>query len=231
MKKMINPHFCLFLKILFKTVFLILFCALFCACIGISMDITIRPDGSGSMVLEYKVSRLAESLGKLDGNERWNTIPVGRADFERSMARLPRLSLASFSSSDNGTDVITRAEITYKNPEDILAFLEPSKDGGRASFKKENGKNSLFLLIAEANQNISADAVSLANHAFSGYSLNFSLNVPGTAALAVTDAAGVKISNPPKSIQIIPQGKKVSVTMDTAELFNLTDGLGLEFSW
>ncbi|GHT76702.1 hypothetical protein FACS1894124_8630 [Spirochaetia bacterium] len=68
------------------------------SCIGMSADITIRRNGSGVLALEYRMSRELESLGKLDGNERWLPIPVGKADFERTTDRIPGLALKSFSS-------------------------------------------------------------------------------------------------------------------------------------
>ena len=40
------------------------------SCLGASADITIRSDGSGRIALEYRVSQMLESLGRLDGNER-----------------------------------------------------------------------------------------------------------------------------------------------------------------
>jgi hypothetical protein len=212
-------------------------CAVFCSCVGISMDITVRADGSGTMALEYRVSRMAEALGKLDGNERWNTVPVGRADFERTMARLPKLRLSSFSSSENDGDVITRAEISYKNFKDILAFLDPKAEaappdgrGSRAKYTQEGGVHKLFMLIADSAE-IDTDIHSLAETVFSGYSLHFSLSVPGTAALSLTDYSGNIINAPPGLVQVVSHGKKVSVTMDMSALFEFPDGLGMEFTW
>jgi len=221
----------LVLKFLIKILFVVILLAILCSCVGISMDISVRADGSGTTVLEYRVSRMAEALGRLDGNERWNTVPVGRADFERTMARLPGLRLASFSSSDNGTDIVTHAEIAYNSFGDMLAFLEPSQSGSRASFVSENGVNTFTVILADAYAQPDANLQALAAAVFSGYSLNFSLSVPGTASLILIDAAGNKTDVPPGSIRVIPRGKKVSVTMDMAELFGFSGGLGLKFIW
>ena len=62
------------------------------SCLGVSADITIKADGSGKIALEYRVSQALESLGKLDGNGP--AIPVGKADFERSVSRIPGLRLS-----------------------------------------------------------------------------------------------------------------------------------------
>ena len=214
-------------------IFPVFMCAVFSGCLGVSMDITVRSDGSGVMALEYRVSKMAEALGKLDGNERWNTVPVGRADFERTMARLPGLRLTSFSSKDEGADLVTRAQIAFDNFDDLAAFLAPQQDTqkNRAVFTQENGTRTLFLLLSDASSAIDADLRSLYETLFSRYSLRFSLNVPAAATLRLTDAAGSSINAPHGTVQLIPRGKKVSFGMDMRELFNFTDGLALEFIW
>ena len=63
--------------------FIGMFCIvmLLSSCIGVNADMVVQANGSGSITLEYHVSQFLESLGKLDGNENWPLIPVGRADF------------------------------------------------------------------------------------------------------------------------------------------------------
>jgi len=62
---------------------------LFNSCIGLSLDIQMRRNGSGRLLMEYRVSRMAEAIGRLDGNENWPIIPNGRADFERTLRGFP----------------------------------------------------------------------------------------------------------------------------------------------
>ena len=138
-----------------KTTMLSLLCLAlvgFCSCLGVSAEISIRPGGSGRIVLEYQVSQMLESIGRLDSNEAWPAIPVGRGDFERIMARIPGLRLGSHSSSEvrnafGGRDLLTRATLDFDDTAALLAFLDST--GGHASLVQENGKNLLHLVLLE----------------------------------------------------------------------------------
>ena len=221
------------LKFLLKIFALVILAAVFCSCVGVKMDMTVRADGSVTMSLEYRVSRMLESLGRLDGNERWPVIPTGKEDFQRTMARLPRLSLTSFSSSDDGTDLISKAVIASKNIEDMLGFLDPSsaQQGSRVVHEQANGKNRLMLVLLDGNLSIEPELLALADSTFAGYTLGFSLSVPGDASLVLTDSSGAQLKTVPESARLTQQGKKTSFSMDMKDLFKLSDGLGLEFTW
>jgi hypothetical protein len=215
---------------LFKLTASLLFLVL-SSCIGVSADIAISNDGSGRIALEYRVSRLAEALGRLDGNERWQTVPAGRADFERALTRLPGMRLVSFSTREqaeggaaDGGDIINKTELEFNNIETLLAFLDAS--GERASFVRENGTNRLTLTLLEARDPAAADAdlLALMRELSRGYRLRLSLRAGGTASLSVKPETV-------SAAQLVPSGKEVSFTIDTGELLSLPGGLELEFAW
>ena len=215
---------------LFKLTACLLFPVL-ASCIGVSADITISAEGSGRIALEYRVSRMVEALGRLDGNERWQTVPVGRADFERSLARLPDMRLVSFSTREqaaggaaNGGDIINKAELEFKNIETLLAFLDAS--GEHASFVRQNGTNRLTFTLLEARDPATADAdlLALVRELSLGYELHLSLSVAGTASLTL------KPETVPQA-RLVSPGKKVSFGIPTGELLSLPGGLELEFAW
>ena len=214
-----------------KIALLLLPLASFVSCIGVKADISVRADGSGKMAIEYRVSQMAEALGRLDGNQRWQTVPVGRADFERSMARLPGLRLSSFSSKSDGKDVINRAELEFKKVEDLLAFLNPAGKEGLASFSQDKGKSRLRLIFSEGAADADADLLLLVKSMSEGYELSVSLSVSENAELVLTDGAGQGIKESPVSVRIVPSGKKISFTIDTGELLSLKEGLGVELCW
>ena len=203
---------------------------LLCSCFGVKADISIRADGSGKLALEYRVSQMVEALGRLDGNERWQTIPLGRADFERSMARLPMLRLSSFSTTQDNRDIINRAELEFRNIEDLLAFLDPSGAGKYGTFSRENGTSRLTLILAESQPDIDPDLLSLVKEISAGYSLSFSLSAAGIAELFLTDSEG-NAAALPDSVSLVSRGRNVSVSIDTGEIFALADGMSLEFTW
>ena len=199
------------------------------SCVGVSADISIRADGSGRIALEYRLSRVLESTGRLDGNERWPIIPVGRADFERGLARIPDLRLRSFSSKEvrgvnGGTDLVVRAVLEFKSTAALLAFLDIT--GGHASLSRDNGKNLLRLTLLDPSPYAGndADLISLLREISAGYEMHIGLTAPGNAGLAVV---------PPSvsAARLVSQGRNVSFTIGMGELLDLTGGLALEIAW
>jgi hypothetical protein len=199
------------------------------SCIGVSADISVRADGSGKIVLEYRVSHMAESLGRLDGNERWHTVPVGRADFERSLERLPGLRLISFSEKNNRTDIINTAELEFKTIDALLAFLDGG--GTYTAFSRESGKNRLRLVLLEGQGSaLDKDLLALLREVSAAYTISISLAFSGAAALVPTDGDGKAIDTPPAA-RLIQKGKKVSLSIGTGDLISLPGGLGMEIEW
>jgi hypothetical protein len=204
------------------------------SCLGAGADISIRANGSGKIALEYRVSSMLESMGRLDGNERWSTIPVGRADFERSVARISGLRMESFSAkevrnrSTGGSDLVTKVTLEFDHTDALLAFLDAS--GSAASLGQNNGKNTLRLVLIDPvdsvinNGVINNDLVSLLRESSAGYEIRFSFSLPKNANLSV---------NPPSvpSARIVSQGKKVSFAIGLGELIGLDNGLVLEVNW
>jgi len=207
------------------------------SCLGASADIVMRADGSGSVTLEYRVSQTLESMGRLDGNERWPAIPVGKADFERSAARIPGLRLASFSVKEyprryskppnsnplGDKDLVTKVKLDFKDTAALLAFLDSA--GSRASLVQDGGKNILRLVLLDPSTDIiDADLLSLLEKISAGYDLSVSFTAPKGAVLSII---------PPSvsDARLVPQGKKVSFTIGMGELIGLRDGLALEIRY
>ena len=220
------------------------------SCVGVSADITVRADGSGRILLEYRVSPMAEALGKLDGNERWQTIPTGRADFDRTLARLPGMRLVSFSGAPAaGGQVVNRVELEFDRPETLTAFLDAAGKG--AAFSKENefsqenafspgsalpqgsggqpGRLNLILLEKSAPPPDPA-LLELLREVSADYAFSVSFSAPQGAALTLTDGSGAPLSAVP-GVRHVSQGKKVSFAVGTGDLLGLADGIGAKITW
>jgi hypothetical protein len=202
------------------------------SCLGVSADISIRADGSGRIALDYRVSKMLESLGQLDGNERWPAIPVGKADFERTIARIPDLRLLSFSSTEapsantilGGKDLVTKVSLEFKNTAALMAFWGSSAAGTGASLVQRNGKNVLRLVLVEPlSADIDGDLLSLLNEMSKGYEISLSLSAPQNAVLSLSPSIA--------SARVVSQGKKVSIAIGAGDLLELKDGLAVEISW
>lgn len=200
------------------------------SCLGLSMDIQMRPDGSGRITAEYRISRMIETLGKLDGNENWPVIPAGRADLERTIARIPGLRLISYSSNTNERtqDTVINSVMEYSNPQALLNFLDPS--GGKVSFHENPNRLNIIINNEQASLNADNNQIELVRHVFTGYNFSMSFSAAGNAEMTVTDGTGHAIS-PPPSIEIISSGRRVSLSAGMFDVVNITGGLGVIFSW
>ena len=212
---------------------LIFFLAALNSCIGVSMDISMRQDGSGKIALEYRFSAMAESLGRLDGNEQWPVIPVGRSDFERTVTRIPGLKLVSFSSREeatgDGRDMVNKAELEFKDADALLAFLDPS--GRRASIGRQGNSHELTIAVRDPDSSeVNPDLVNLLRQVCAGYQLNVSFSADGNSTLLLKDSNNAPFQ-PPAGTSIVPSGKKVSLSMGTASVLEIKQGLKVNITW
>jgi len=203
---------------------------IFSSCLGLSADFQMRKNGSVKLSMEYRFPRSAENIGRLDGNERWQIIPAGRADWERTASRIDGMKLSSFSTRNDSRDVINKVTLEFSNTDALLKFLNPSGDGRRASLKNINGSNTFNIIFIDPVPEINADLLELTRQVSYGYKLNFSFSADKDSTMTFTDGAGNAVS-PPENAQSVLKGKKASFLIDTAELFNYKDGLGVEIKW
>jgi len=183
--------------------FLIPCLLLFSSCFGVSADITLNSNGSGTITLEYHISKALDSLGRLDGNERWNTIPVGRADFERTIDRLPDMRLLSFSSREDARNTVISARMEFASINGLLAFLDAS--GQRSAFTGTAGSGRLVLTLSEGAQDLNPGLTQLLASISDGYSVNISMSFPG--------------------------GRRESRSFPLYDVLSSSEKMDIEFSW
>jgi len=198
------------------------------SCLGVSAGITIKADGSGKIALMYRVSQALESLGRLDGNENRPAVPVGRADFERSVARIPGLRLSKYVSKDvrnstGGSDLVTKVTLDFKDTAALLAFLDSTDS--RASLVQEGTGSLLRLTLFEPSGGITnPDLLALLREVSGGYDFNISFTLPKNANIKMT----------PETVpaaKLETGGKKVSFSIGMGELLSLKEGLALEIRY
>jgi hypothetical protein len=196
------------------------------SCIGSRSDITLRRDGSGSVNLEYRVSRTAESLGKQGGNEAWPPLPVGREDFERTLARTPGLTLRSFKLETGEKDLLYRVKLDFSRPEALLGFLDAT--GQRARWIGE-GEGLALTLGAPVEIPDPAFRETLAA-AFGGYEYELRFTLPGPVSLRLSDGEG-REREPPRDSRVSTGGNRALFSCPMAELLALTEPLVMEIRW
>ena|GEM_PF-873309 len=149
---------------------------LFSSCVGVQSNITIRQDGSGTIQLVYQVSRMVESLGKLDGNERFLPFPVGKVDFERTVTRVPGLSLRSYNTRQDEKNITVQAELAFQNLEALRAFLDST--GRLVSFSAEADQKRLVIRLAQGPATTDPDIQNLVRSVFGGYEIGLTITTP-----------------------------------------------------
>ena len=208
--------------------FLFVFPFFFSSCFGVHTEIALNQNGSGTVTLEYQISKLLDSLGKLDGNERWSTIPVGKADFERTVDRLQDLKMLSFSSKENEKNVIISAKLEFSSIKGLLGFLDAS--GLHSSFSGDSGSGNLIFTLAEGSAAEKSGMNQLILSLSQGYSVKMSFTFPSEGKLNISDNNGKTLAGIPGS-EINSVGKKVSFSFPLSEVLSSKDGIKAEFIW
>ncbi|MDR2760088.1 MAG: hypothetical protein LBB78_12000 [Spirochaetaceae bacterium] len=200
----------------------------FSSCIGVSTNITIRQNGAGTLDLEYRISRAAESLGKLDGNEGWLTLPVGREDFERTVSRIDGLKLTSFSVREDEKDRVVKVKVDFSNPDALIGFLDAA--GQRARLTREEKRYRLSLTLGGGIQNQNPELLKLTGAVFQGYTLELGITFPRDAVLTLVDGAGGKIDAPPVG-DILWSGRTIRFSSPMAALLTSKEPVLMDILW
>lgn len=207
---------------------------LMCSCVGVGMDITLNADGTGRMTVEYRVSRQLEAIGGLDGNARWPSVPVGKADFERSLERLEGLRLRSFTAREEGPDLVSRAVIEFSRLEALLPLLDYQGEGARLS--REGDKQTLRLRLggpagsrsagAEGPSPVDPQLLSLMEQLSQGYTVALSLSAPSAVELRLDGGTG---GESPQDLRIERGGRKAGFSVPLTYFFQPGKALEAEF--
>ena len=208
--------------------FLFIFPLFFSSCFGVNTEIVLNQNGSGTATLEYQISKLLDSIGKLDGNERWNTVPVGKADFERTIDRLPDLKLLSFSSKEDEKNVQINAKLEFSTIKGLLAFLDAS--GLHSSFSGDSHSGDLTFTLTEGSAAESSGMNKLVLSISQGYAVKMSFTFPSEGKLTIKDNTGNVLKGISGS-EINSGRKKASFSFPLSEVLSSTDGINAEFSW
>ena len=174
--------------------------------------------------MDYRISKELKSLGEQDGNEAWLPLPTGKADIERTVARIRGLKLLSFRTGEDGKDIVNHADLSFDSIEALSSFF----NGG---FNGEGGNGSTVFDIKARRIVMNFGEGMGENEAFlealKGYDFSLSFTLPGAAAVRWLDADGD--STGPGVCTV--SGKTVQFKAAMAELVFLPKASYLEISW
>jgi hypothetical protein len=153
---------------------------------------------------------------------------VGRADIERSVERLNAVKLLSFSSKEEGPDLINRAVIGFSRLEDILPLL--GSGGESPALIREGDKQILRLRLGGNGQGGSPDPqlLALAEETTRGYRIGVSLSAPAGVELRLPGGEPAAAS-PAEAPQFERSGKKAGFSIPLFQLISRSDALAAEF--
>ncbi|MFZ5367293.1 MAG: hypothetical protein ACOZCE_03570 [Spirochaetota bacterium] len=189
------------------------------SCIGVNSNVSIRQNGSGTIQLEYRLSRMFEALGKLDGNEKQLPLPVGRTDFERTVNRVPGLALTAYSISQDEKDLLVKAELSFTSLDALAGFLDAA--GQSVRLVSDGGNRTMGLVLVRGIKNVDADLASLVRTVFAGYTIDMRFNFPSTPTVSTVGNIG----------QAAVTGTSARYTSPVTDLVLSTEPVELRLSW
>jgi len=199
------------------------------SCIGLSLDIQMNRDGSGRVIMEYRISNLLNSIGALDGNESTAIIPVSRNDWERSIENISGVKFVSFSNRENASGSVINAVFDFSDPQSLALLLDST--GKSASITQTGQNNSLNIILHdEPSSGYDANLLTLMRSFFSDYNVSLSFGAQTNSTLTVTDGKG-NAGKTPSQAAIIQSGRRVSFSIGIMDLLELPDGLGVKINW
>jgi hypothetical protein len=148
------------------------------SCVGIDSRLTVRDNGSGALVLTYRVSQLIANLGISSSEKGAVPLPLSKSDFERSLESTNgKVRLTRFNRSEDEKDIVVSAELSFDSLEALSqaeAFrsqnLKVATDGSLRTFSE---------LIARApGKPVTEDSLRMIDAFFAGYDLTFRIEAP-----------------------------------------------------
>jgi hypothetical protein len=152
--------------------------ALATSCLGIKADLSLAQDGSGTLVLNYRVSKMLSSLDSLGKEQEILPLPLSKAGFEAAAKAAPGIVLESFTGGETRDDVTVDARLSFSSLAALCTFV--NGQGERMSFSQaQEGKRlSISFGPRPPQKEIAPELAKLADAAFAPYSIAVTLRLP-----------------------------------------------------
>jgi hypothetical protein len=148
------------------------------SCVGIDSKVTIREDGSGTLLLNYRVSQLVADLGTTTSEKGVVPLPLAKVDFERSLqATQGKVRLTKFERTENEKDISIRVEFSFDSI-DALGQVDAFRDA-QLKLSTDGTRHTFSQLVAHAPaQPVTEDSLRMIDAFFDGYGLTFVVEAP-----------------------------------------------------
>jgi hypothetical protein len=188
------------------------------SCVGIDSTMTIKDNGSGTLVLSYRISQMVTQLGESTTGSSAVPLPVSRADFDRALANAKgKVRLTKFDRSENEKDITIRAELAFDSL-DALSQVDSFKDAALTT-SLNGSRHTLTQTIAKAVKTApTADTQRMMDELFDGYALTFKIQTPS----AILSAPLGTLSADKKTL---------TYTVSAKDVIGTTSDIVLSLSW
>jgi len=157
------------------------------SCIGIKSNVSFNRDGTGTINMEYRISKMLTEMGEADV-----PLPVSEEDMKTAVSGNPNLTLKKVSQREDEKDVYITSEIEFKN---VSEFTDLESFGQMPMSLEEKGGEVIFTqMISEgkseaappgetkegesAPEEMDAATKEMMASFFEGYELSFEVNAP-----------------------------------------------------
>jgi hypothetical protein len=191
--------------------------ALVVSCVDVESRLSIRSNGSGSLTLEYRIPRSVADLGRTPDRNAPAPLPVQKADFLRGIDGIPGVRLARYTRRADDENVTIRAEIAFKQLEDLAKV--PALRAAGLALVDSGGTRTLTQVVAGAPDSPpSAESLAMTDSLFAGGSVTVVLQTP---APMTTGPIGT----------LSPDRRTLSWTSTLGDLARRTGSVVLTASW
>jgi hypothetical protein len=170
-----------------KIMFLLGVAVLLSSCIGIKSEVSFNRDGTGTIIMEYRISKMLTEMGEADV-----PLPVSEEDMKTAVSGNPNLTLKKVSQREDEKDVYISSEIEFK---EVSEFTDLESFAQMPMSLEEKGGEFIFRQTISEGESEGAspdeskegesppeemDAASKEMMAafFEGYELAFKVNAP-----------------------------------------------------
>ncbi len=188
------------------------------SCVGVDSRLSIRDNGSGTLVLTYRVSQLVADLGVSGSEKGVVPLPLSRSDFERALeSSKGKVTLTRFDRTENEKDIIIRAELSFDSLES-LAQVEAFR-GQDLKTGSEGSLQTFSQLIAHAPARpVTDESLRMIDAFFSGYDLTFRVEAPRPIK---NNSLGT----------LSPDGRTLTYSTSIHDLVRTKSDVTLSFGW
>jgi|GEM_PF-685986 len=161
------------------------------SCVGIDTKVKISENGSGKVSAEYRLSEELVSFGELEANKAMLPVPLTRADVENSLKGVKGLTLDSWSSRKDGTDLLIKTVISFDSLDAFMRYLDPR--GELAKHSQDSAGQHIVFTVGESLPAFDADMKQIAQEAFAPYTFKFAVELPSPIKEAASQHPAVTV--------------------------------------